>query len=197
MIFVEGFVSASVLVEAPAEWNEVFCGNKYVPCQSLDYSVNRLAKCSADEPLRVITVKSNGSIENDISFNSVNVLSFGKENSGINISTNVPFASESVVSSTTALSFSSIDFHVPSVFAVETPEGASLFSSSTETGNIQFSLCSFILTSSESQDVSSCVHLISVLGGVVQLSQYNADKATFFCNAFCDFANIPSFIRGR
>eukprot|EP00770_Monocercomonoides_exilis_P015498 MONOS_15448.1-p1 / transcript=MONOS_15448.1 / gene=MONOS_15448 / organism=Monocercomonoides_exilis_PA203 / gene_product=unspecified product / transcript_product=unspecified product / location=Mono_scaffold01235:4641-7791(-) / protein_length=1004 / sequence_SO=supercontig / SO=protein_coding / is_pseudo=false len=184
MIFAEGFVSASVLVEAPAGQNEVFCGNKYVPCQSLDYSVNRLAESSADVPLRVITVKSNGSIENDISLNSVNVVSFGKENSGINISTNVQFACGSVVSSTTALSFSSIDFHIPSVFAVDTPEGASLFSSSTETGNIQFSSCSFILTSSESQDVSSCVHLISVLGGVVQLSQCHADKAAFSTSPF-------------
>ncbi|KAH7821293.1 uncharacterized protein MONOS_11598 [Monocercomonoides exilis] len=184
MIFVEGFVNASVLVEAPAGQNEVFCGNIYVPCQSLDYSVNRLAESSADEPLRVITVKSNGSIENDISLNSVNVVSFGKEHSGINISTNVPFASGSVVSSTAALSFSSIDFHIPSVFAVETPEGASLFSSSTEAGNIQFSLCSFILTSSESKDVSSCVHLISVLGGAVQLSQCHADKAEFSVTPF-------------
>ncbi|KAH7831780.1 uncharacterized protein MONOS_1932 [Monocercomonoides exilis] len=184
MIFVEGFVSASVLIEAPAGQNEVFCGSRYVPCQSLDYSVNRLAECNADVPLRVITVKSNGSIENDISLNSVNVLSFGKENSGINISTNVQFASGSVVSSTAALSFSSIDFHIPHVFVIETPEGASLFSSSTETGNIQFSSCSFILTSSESQDRASCVHLISVLGGVVQLSQCHADSASFSVTPF-------------
>ncbi|KAH7818399.1 uncharacterized protein MONOS_10887 [Monocercomonoides exilis] len=126
---------------------------------------------SADVPLRVIAVKSNGTIENDISLNSVNVVSSGRENSGINISINVQFACGSVVSSTDAFSFSSIDFHIPSVFAIETPKYASLFSSSTEKGNIKFSLCSFILTSSEYQDVSSCVHVISVLGGVVQLSQ--------------------------
>ncbi|KAH7819070.1 uncharacterized protein MONOS_12336 [Monocercomonoides exilis] len=184
MIFVEGFVSVSVLVEAPAGQNEVFCGSNFVQFQSLDYSVNRLAESSADVPLRVITVKSNGSIENDISLNSVNVLSFDRENSGINISTNVQFASGSVVSSTSVLSFSSIDFHIPSAFVIEMPEGASLFSSSTETGNIQFSSCSFIITSSESQDVSSCVHLISVLGGVVQLSQCYTDKAAFNVTPF-------------
>ncbi|KAH7821214.1 uncharacterized protein MONOS_12864 [Monocercomonoides exilis] len=195
MIFVEGFVSASVLVEAPAGQNEVFCGNKYVPCQSLDYSVNRLAESSADVPLRVITVIWNGSIENDISLNSVNVLSFGRENCGINISANVQFASGSVVSSTAALSFSSIDFYIPSVFDIETTECASLFSSLTETGNIQFSSCSFILTSSESQDLSSCVHLISVLGGAVQLSQCHADKATFF--SYSLFNLIPSIQQAK
>ncbi|KAH7831200.1 uncharacterized protein MONOS_15185 [Monocercomonoides exilis] len=158
MMNVECFLSESVLVEAPAGQNEVFCGSRYVPCQSLDYSVNRLAESSADVPLRVITVKSNGSIENDISLNSVNVLSFSKENCGINISTNVQFACGSVVSSTAALSFSLIDFRIPSVFAIDTPE--------------------------ESHDVTSCVHLISVLGGVVQLSQCHVDSASFSITPF-------------